>query len=144
MRRYIEIDADGICYHEFEHHGPEPPGGAVMDVTARQDGPWLGKKYDKTANSFAWRNPTAKLTVSSSSIAAGEKVTLTCETSFAEQVSLLYPIARNNIHDQGIPVNESVEVEKSPTKTTTYTLRARGRTGTTTATVRKRVTVRPA
>ena len=137
QKKYIQLDAGGICFHELEYSGVEPPraGSDLMDVTDRTDGPWLGKKYDRDANTFAWPEPTASLTVSESSIARGGKVTLTWETAHAISAEI----------DQGVGALTPVgggEVEVSPERTTTYQLTATGREGTTPATARRRVTVR--
>ena len=84
-KKYIQLDAAGICVHEFEHMGEAPQNvpADLMDVTSRPDGIWLGKKYDRAADTFAYPDPTASLTASESSIASGDKVTLTWETQHA-------------------------------------------------------------
>ena len=135
-KKYVQLNAAGICFHEFEYTGRRAPraGAELMDVTARTDGPWLGKQYDAASDTFAWPEPTATLTVSASSTERGGKVTLRWETEHAVSAEI----------DQGVgaldPV-EAGEVELSPERTTTYELTATGREGTTPATVRRRVTV---
>ena len=53
-KKYIQLDAK-TCVHEVEYTGrlaPEAPAG-LMDVTARTDGPWLGKVYDEESDTFS-------------------------------------------------------------------------------------------
>ena len=52
---YIQIDAAGRCFHELEYLGSDPPqaGADLMDVTARTDGPFLGKIYDAESDTFS-------------------------------------------------------------------------------------------
>ena len=140
-KKYIQLDAAGICVHEFEHMGEAPPNvpADLMDVTSRTDGIWLGKKYDRAADTFAWPEPTASLTASASSIASGEKVTLTWETQHA--VSAEISVTGGTVIHRCEPVG-SGSVEVAPGKTATYTLTATGRAGTTPATARVTVTVR--
>ncbi len=47
--------ADNIVIHEFEYFGNDRPvlAASHMDVTARTDGPFLGKVYDQTADTFS-------------------------------------------------------------------------------------------
>ena len=54
-KKYVQLDAAGICYHELEYHGAAAPdaGADLMDVTARTDGPWLGKVYDDHSDTFS-------------------------------------------------------------------------------------------
>lgn len=139
-KTYIQLDANGICFHEFEYLGAKTPkaGAGLTDVTARTDGPWLGKKYDAQADTFAWPEPTAKLTASASSIAQGEKVTLSWETAHA--LSAEIAVAGGAVVHRCEPV-ESGAVEVEPGQTMTYTLTATGREGTTPAKARRRVTV---
>lgn len=134
-RRLVELDDEGRCCHELEYMGSAaPPSTAgLMDVTARTDGPWLGKVYDAGSDTFSYPAPTASLTVSESSIESGGTVALRWETAHAVRAEI----------DQGVgEVTPAAggEVEVSPAETTTYTLTATGRDGTTTATAS--VTVR--
>lgn len=139
-KTYIQLDANNRCYHELEYQGADPPkaGAGLVDVTSRTDGPWLGKVYDPQAGTFAWPEPTAKLTASASSIAQGEKVTLTWETTDA--VSAEITTGGGAVVHRCEPP-EAGEVEVEPGQTYTYTLTATGREGTTPARDRKRVTV---
>lgn len=135
MSHFIKINTAGVvtAHWYFSSVRAQQPIGS-MDVTARNDGPWLGKVYDRNADTFAWPEPTAELTVSASSIERGESVTLSWETAHAVRAEI----------DQGVGVLDPVEggeVEVSPARTTTYELTATGREGTTQATVRRRVTV---
>ncbi|MDE2667559.1 MAG: hypothetical protein OXI69_15570 [Acidobacteriota bacterium] len=56
-RKIVEINADNICFHEFDYRGREEPVLAAnhVDVTGRTDGPFLGKVYDR--NTDAWSDP---------------------------------------------------------------------------------------
>ena len=134
QKKYIQLDAKGRCFHEIEYQGESPPkvGPGLLDVTDRTDGPWLGKVYTLATDTFAWPEPTAKLTASARAIAAGEAVTLRSETTDALSADI----------DQGVgPVELNGEVEVRPASTTTYTLTATGHPGTTPATSRRKVTV---
>ncbi|MCY4584890.1 MAG: hypothetical protein OXB98_02515 [Bryobacterales bacterium] len=139
-KKYIQLDAEGICFHELEYAGQKPPrtGPELMDVTSRTDGPWLGKIYDRAADAFAWPEPTAKLTASASSISQGGKVTLSWETKHA--LSAEIALASGTVIHRCEPVHGGA-VEVEPGQTYTYTLTATGRAGTTPATARRRVTV---
>ncbi len=139
-KKYVQLDANGICFHEFEYLGAKAPkaGAGLADVTSRTDGPWLGKKYNANTDTFAWPEPTAKLTASASSIAQGEKVTLSWETGHA--VSAEISVTGGTVIHRCEPV-EAGMVEVEPGQTATYTLTATGRAGTTPATQRRRVTV---
>ena len=138
-KKYIQLDANGICFHEFEYLGAKAPkaGAGLTDVTSRADGPWLGKKYDRAADAFSWPEPTAKLTASASSIAQGEKVTLSWETSHALSAEIS---TGGKVIQRCEPVHAG-QVDVEPAQTTTYELKATGREGTTPATQRRRVTV---
>ena len=139
-KKYIQLDTNGICFHELEYLGAKAPnaGAGLTDVTARTDGPWLGKKYDPNTGTFSWPEPTAKLTASASSIAQGEKVTLTWETEHA--ISAEISVTGGAVIHRCEPV-EAGSVEVEPGQTATYTLTATGRAGTTPAKTRRRVTV---
>ena len=54
-RKIVQIDAEGRCYHEFEAYSKETValGTSHMDVTDRTDGPFLGKIYDSTTDTFS-------------------------------------------------------------------------------------------
>lgn len=140
-KKYIQLDADNRCYHELEYLGAEPPkaGAGLVDVTSRTDGPWLGKVYDPQAGTFAWPEPTAKLTASASSIAQGGKVTLSWETTDAVSAEIRTVAGNALIHRCEPPEAGAVEVE--PGQTYTYELTAAGQPGTTPARDRRRVTV---
>ena len=58
-KRIIEIDADSRCFHEFEYMGHSEPvlDAGHMDVTARTDGPFRGKIYDSTTDTFSDPSP---------------------------------------------------------------------------------------
>ena len=139
-KRYIQLDAAGICSHEFERLGEAPksvPAG-LSDVTSRTDGPWLGKQYDLATDTFSWPEPTAALTASAASIDLGGKVTLSWATEHA--VSANISVADGTVIHRCEPVGAGT-VEVEPGQTATYTLTATGRAGTTPATDRRRVTV---
>ncbi len=53
-RKVVESDADGVCVHEFEYWGDASPALAAghMDVSARADGPFVGKVYDTDGDRF--------------------------------------------------------------------------------------------
>ena len=140
-KKYIQLDADEICYHELEYMGgeePRPPAD-LIDVTSRTDGPWLGKVYDRAADTFAWPEPTAALTASASSIDSGGTVTLSWETRHA--VSAEISAAGAVIH-RCVPVGSGAVVV-TPGRTYTYELTSTGREGTTPATASATVTVTP-
>ena len=52
---FIELDSVGLCFSEFEYQGKKRavPSSKLMDVTARTDGPFLGKIYDANADTFS-------------------------------------------------------------------------------------------
>ena len=54
-KKIIQLDDVGFCFHEFEYIGQRQPVLAAnhMDVTARNDGPFLGKIYDRTSDTFS-------------------------------------------------------------------------------------------
>ena len=54
-KKIIQFDAEGLCVHEFEYMGQSEPvlAASHMDVTARNDGPFLGKIYDREADTFS-------------------------------------------------------------------------------------------
>ena len=54
-KKIIELDAGGRCFHEFEYMGQSEPVLAAghMDVTARTDGPFRGKIYDRQTDTFS-------------------------------------------------------------------------------------------
>ena len=54
-KKIIELDSDSCCCHEFSYYGHSEPTMAAshMDVTARNDGPFLGKIYDRTSDTFS-------------------------------------------------------------------------------------------
>ena len=56
-KRIVEIDANGLCCHEFEYTGPDDPQLAAshLDVTSRTDGPFLGKIYNRVDDT--WSDP---------------------------------------------------------------------------------------
>lgn len=140
-KKYVELDAAGICFHEVEYMAAEAPQSVpagLIDVTVRADGPWLGKKYDRAADTFSWPEPTAALTASASSIARGEKVTLSWETAHA--LSAEIAVTGGTVIHRCEPVHAGA-VEVAPNRTTTYTLTATGQPGTTPATQSRRVTV---
>lgn len=113
-----------------------PPGW--VDVTARTDGPWLGKLYDRAADTFAWPEPTAALAASEAAIDQGGKVRLSWETEHA--VSAEIAVTGGAVVHRCEPV-EAGTVEVEPGQTYTYTLTATGRAGTTPATAQVTVTV---
>ncbi len=142
-KKYAELDAAGICFHEFEYMAAEAPQSVpagLMDVTARTDGPWLGKIYDAQTDTFAWPEPTAKLTASAARIAQGEKVTLTWRTTDALSAEITNVNAGGALVHRCEPPGAGV-VEVEPGQTFTYELTATGRAGTTPAKARRRVTV---
>ena len=55
IRRYIQIESDVRVGSEFEYRGQlEPQAGLeLMDVTDRQDGPFIGKIYDAQTDTFS-------------------------------------------------------------------------------------------
>ena len=136
VKRFIQIDAKGRCYHEVEYLGeatPQAPAG-LMDVTARTDGPWLGKVYDKARDTFAWPEPQATLTADPQRIAAGGKAVLRWGTADAVSAEINHGVG-------AVEPAEAGEIQVSPTRTTTYTLTAVGREGTTPAKAKAKVTV---
>ena len=139
-KMYIQLDSAGICFHEFEYSGSKAPkaGAALIDVTSRSDGPWLGKKYDAKAGTFSWPAPEVSFMASASSIVQGEKVTLSWETQHT--VSAEISVTGGTVIHRCEPVHAGA-VEVEPGQTATYTLTATGRAGTTPATQRRRVTV---
>ena len=54
-KKIAEIDAEGRCFHEFEVHSKRTITLAAshVDVTARNDGPFLGRIYDSTTDTFS-------------------------------------------------------------------------------------------
>ena len=58
-KKLIELDAGGRCFHEFEYRGQKKPvlGAGHMDVTARSDGPFLGKVFNREADTFTLPPP---------------------------------------------------------------------------------------
>ena len=136
-KKFVQLDGAGLCVNELEYFGQAAPvaNQALLDVTARSDGPFLGKVYDAQADTFAWPEPVARLTVSQASIQRGGTATLTWETEHAVRAEI----------DQGVGELADVaggEIEVSPNQTTTYQLTATGREGTAPATARRLVTVR--
>lgn len=54
--KIIELDSNNVCFHEFAYSSAvKAPvlAASHMDVTARTDGPFLGKVYDQTADTFS-------------------------------------------------------------------------------------------
>ena len=134
-KKLIERDTNGVCFNEFEHiSASHPPVLAAthMDVTSRNDGPFLGKVYDPNTDTFSLPPPTAALTASEESITRGESVKLTWETAHAVSAEI--------DHDVGAVTPAGGSVDVTPLETKTYTLAATGAEGTTPATAQ--VTVR--
>ena len=54
-KEYAQINSEGRCFHEFEYMGEKAPaaGAELMDVTARGDGPFIGKIYDEASDTFS-------------------------------------------------------------------------------------------
>ena len=54
-KRYIQLDANRICFHDLRYEGARSPqvGPELVDVTARTDGPFLGKIYDAQSDTFS-------------------------------------------------------------------------------------------
>lgn len=139
MRHFLQINGAGFVTAQWDYSSDrarKPPGS--KDVTGRTDGPWLGKKYDRAADTFAWPEPTASLTASASSIQLGGKVTLSWETSHA--VSAEISVTGGTVIHRCEPVQAGA-VEVEPGRTATYTLTATGHPGATPATDRVTVTV---
>ena len=135
LKRFIEI-REGLVVNELEYlsakHQPTS-NSALTDVTARADGPWLGKFYDRQADTFSYP-PKAFLEASKESIASGESVTLTWTTEHALSAKI----------DNGVGALAPLDggsVKVSPTETSTYTLTARGAAGTPDAVATVTVTV---
>ena len=136
LKKYIQINAEGRCFSEFTYEGQREPvaSGRLRDVTARADGPWLGKIYDAVSDTFSWPEPVASLAAWASPIERGATATLLWTTSHAVSAEI----------DQGVGALEPVgggQIEVSPERTTTYQLTATGREGTTPATPSVTVTV---
>ncbi len=56
IKKIIELDEGNRCFHEFEYQSETKapvlaPGH--MDVTARTDGPFLGKVYEAATDTFS-------------------------------------------------------------------------------------------
>ena len=53
----VEIDGNGLCFHEFEvmSQGDIVLAAGHMDVTSRNDGPFLGKIYNRIDDT--WSDP---------------------------------------------------------------------------------------
>ena len=56
-KKIAEIDGDGRCFHEFEYMGRTAPvlAASHVDVTSRNDGPFLGKVYKRVDDT--WSDP---------------------------------------------------------------------------------------
>ena len=127
-KAFIQLNDAGVCFHEFEYSCAAEPavGTGLMDVTARNDGPFLGKEYDPESDTFSYP-PTAALEASEESIKRGGSVKLAWETRHATAAEI----------DQGVgavaPVAGGTR-DVSPRETKTYKLTATGAAGTTPAT----------
>ena len=138
-KRFVKLDTDNrvVGYLEYKDvRGGWNPG--LLDVTARSDGPWLGKVYDQASDTFSCP-PTAALEASEESIERGGTVKLAWKTGHATAAEI----------DHGVGAVDPVaggSVDVSPRETKTYTLTAAGAAGTTpaTASVTVEVTQPPA
>ena len=56
-KKISEVDADGRCFHEFEVHSKGTITLATnhVDVTSSNDGPFLGKIYNRVDDT--WSDP---------------------------------------------------------------------------------------
>jgi hypothetical protein len=52
MAYYVQLNSDNLVVGESDGGATKPNSAAYLDVTRRNDGPWLGKIYDKATDTF--------------------------------------------------------------------------------------------
>ena len=62
-QKIIELDDNNCCFHEFEYRSESKApvlSATHMDVTDRQDGPFIGKIYDPQTDTFSDPPPSTE------------------------------------------------------------------------------------